>query len=337
MAAVSPVAPPAIGSHVDHSYYSANEYRQTLTDNSYRDDTDVNQQITSTRKPERVPRGPVTARLEFYEAPKDGSRPFNYVETPPEGVPQTNFGSVTADVQIRDIRTHESDFTLDRHAFEAISNVQSSVSKDDPIADDGLWSSTANEAIRTKYYPEVEELILGSIPGARKVVIFDHTLRRADPSASRKPVLHVHVDQTASSAIQRVKLHLPTEEADEIISAGTRVRLVNVWRPLNDGPVESFPLAVADAGSVRDQDLVAVQHRYPDRVGETAAVKYNPSQRWWYWSGMLPTDRLLLKCFDSDEAAASTGRAPHTAFEDPRSLPDATPRESIEVRTLVFG
>jgi hypothetical protein len=43
----------------------------------------------------------------------------------------------------------------------------------------------------------------------------------------------------------------------------------------------------------------------------------------------------LLKCYDS----ATDGRArfgPHTAFIDPTTPPDAAPRESIELRALVF-
>jgi hypothetical protein len=50
---------------------------------------------------------------------------------------------------------------------------------------------------------------------------------------------------------------------------------------------------------------------------------------------MQPDEALLLKCFDS----ATDGRArfaPHTAFEDPTTPADAPPRESIEIRTLVF-
>jgi hypothetical protein len=50
---------------------------------------------------------------------------------------------------------------------------------------------------------------------------------------------------------------------------------------------------------------------------------------------MMPEDVLLLKCYDS----ATDGRArfaPHTAFIDPTAPADAAPRESIEIRTLVF-
>ena len=109
-----------------------------------------------------------------------------------------------------------------------------------------------------------------------------------------------------------------------------------MWRPIN-GPVQSFPLAFADSGSVADEDLVGIEHRYPDRNGETAGVKFSERQEWWYWSGMGDGERLLLKCFDSDEVVGGRGRVPHSAFVDPRTPVGARGRESIEVRALVFG
>jgi hypothetical protein len=50
---------------------------------------------------------------------------------------------------------------------------------------------------------------------------------------------------------------------------------------------------------------------------------------------MLAEEALLLKCYDS----STDGRArfaPHTAFTDPGTPADAPPRESIEIRSLVF-
>lgn len=82
-----------------------------------------------------------------------------------------------------------------------------------------------------------------------------------------------------------------------------------------------------------DDALIGIEHRYPDRTGETAGVKATEGQRWWYWSGMEGGERLLLQCSDSEKGA----RVPHTAFVDPRSPEGARPRESIEVRALVFG
>ncbi|MCJ1371426.1 hypothetical protein MMC20_002641 [Loxospora ochrophaea] len=266
-----------------------------------------------------IPRGSVTVPLNYFTPPSDGSAPYNYVEQPPEGVPQRNYTDKFFPTTIHDIRGQESSFTLDNNAFATISNVPSS-EKD----------FTSDASIKQNYYPEVEKLLLERVPGANRVLLFDHTIRRAEPGAKRSPVNRVHIDQTSSSAIQRVHHHLP-DEAETLLQS--RYRIINVWRPLN-GPVQSFPLAFADSSTVPDEDIVGVEHRYPDRTGETAGVLPNEKQVWHYWSGIDNEDRILLECYDSRN---SKGRVPHSAFEDPRTPKGAKGRESIEVRALVFG
>lgn len=267
-----------------------------------------------------IPRGPVRSSLNFYKVPEDGSKPFNYVEKPPAGEPQRNFGEEVHEVEINDIRGRESDFYLDKDAFQAISGIPS---EEKDFTDD--------EHVKSVYYPEVEKLLLEHVPGAHKVTLFDHTIRRANPDAPRAPVTRVHVDQTARSTEWRVRLHDP-DEAEQLLQG--RYRIINVWRPIN-GPVQSFPLGFASADSVDDKDLIPVEHRYPHRTGETAAVRFNEGQKFFYWSGMQNDERLFLKCFDSQEGVGQ--RVPHTAFVDPRTPEGARPRESIEVRALVYG
>ena len=48
-----------------------------------------------------------------------------------------------------------------------------------------------------------------------------------------------------------------------------------------------------------------------------------------------PDEAILLKCYDSKDDGRARFTA-HTAFTDPTSPPEAAPRESIEVRALVF-
>lgn len=274
-----------------------------------------------------IPRGEVEVTLNYFDPPKDGSAPFNYVEKPPAGSPERNFTDFTTQVRLKDIRGHESSYNLDKDAFAVIQNVSESAEKE----------FTDDESIKTKYYPEVEKLILENVPGSNRVFFFDHTIRRATPNASRAPVTRTHIDQTAESAKIRVGHHLG-DEAEKLLQG--RYRIINVWRPLN-GPVASFPLAFASSASVENSDLVPIQHRYPDRTGQTAGVKYNPGQEWHYLSGMKNDERLLLECFDSEALKEGSkvqgGRVPHTAFVDPRTPEDAPGRESIEVRALVFG
>jgi len=258
--------------------------------------------------------------LNFFQDPADGAKPFNYVEPQPEGQPQRNFGINQVELELNDIRGREKDFYLDKDAFEVVQGV-SSEEKD--FVDD--------EHIKKVYYPEVEKLLLDNVPGAHKVTIFDHTIRRSNPDAPRAPVTRVHVDQTAISTAWRVKLH-NADDADELLKG--RYRIINVWRPIN-GPVQAHPLGFASADSVEDNDLVPVEHRYPHRTGETAGVRHNKSQKFYYLSGMQNDESLFLKCYDSKDGVGQ--RVPHTAFVDPRTPEGARGRESIEVRALVYG
>lgn len=277
-----------------------------------------------------IPRGDVTAALNFYSPPADGAAPFNYVEDPPEGQPQRNFGAEPHDVTIHDARGRESSFKLDNDAFAIIRGAAPSAETE--FVDD--------DSIKDKYYPELERMLLDHVPGSTKVVFFDHTIRRARPGADRAPVTRVHIDQTAASAALRVRRHLGADEAERLLRG--RYRIINVWRPLNETPVESFPLAFASSATLADEDVVPVEHRYRNGyTGQTAGIKYSPGQQWYYLSGMTGDERILLECFDSEAlkegSGVKGGRVAHTAFEDPRTRPDAPGRESIEVRALVFG
>ncbi len=192
-----------------------------------------------------------------------------------------------------------------------------------------------DELVRTVYYPEVEQL-LKAATGASRVVVFDHTLRLEDDAhrdalAVRGPVHAVHNDYTERSGPRRVHDLLDAEDAASFLAH--RFAIVNVWRSIG-APIETTPLAVADAQSIARESLLATDLVRPDRTGEIYQVAYRPDQRWFYFPNRRRDEALLLKCFDS----ATDGRArftAHTAFDNPAATDDALPRESIEVRTLI--
>ena len=103
----------------------------------------------------------------------------------------------------------------------------------------------------------------------------------------------------------------------------------------------SNPLAFCSSASVRNEDVFPVEHRYPERTGETAGVRWNERQKWCYVSGVKEDESILLECFDSeggkDTGTVRGGRAPHTAFGHSGEMERAKGRESIEVRALVFS
>lgn len=74
-------------------------------------------------------------------------------------------------------------------------------------------------------------------------------------SKPQGPARRVHIDQTKSGAEAFVKMILPSETASQILS-GPRWIILNAWRPIET--IRKDPLAVADATSVPDEDLVVL-------------------------------------------------------------------------------
>lgn len=110
----------------------------------------------------------------------DGNEaPYNYVESPPKGTPRTNIKDDVHPTVIHDARGREDTVGLDKTGFKFVRHVSS----EKEFLDE--------EAIKTKYYQEVEEL-LKKETGAKRVFIFDHTIRRnydANTPMSRGPVV----------------------------------------------------------------------------------------------------------------------------------------------------
>src|SRR5512132_2541647 len=130
--------------------------------------------------------------------------------------------------------------------------------------------------LESVYYPEVEQLIKNA-SGASRVVIFDHTLRSGDEAEReeklvREPVLSAHNDYTEWSGPNRVR-EVMGAEAEELLKR--RFAIIQVWRAIAQ-PIVSNPLAMADARSVAPEDLLVAERRYPNRIGQTYRLKYNP-------------------------------------------------------------
>ena len=191
------------------------------------------------------------------------------------------------------------------------------------------------ESVRAVYYPEVENLVK-RVTGAARVVAFDHNVRCAPMAKNREngadlPVKFAHNDYTERSGPQRVRDLLP-DEATSLLEE--RFAVINVWKPIR-GPVEETPLAACDAQTIRPDELIPTDLKYPGRTGEVYSLAFSSKHRWLYFSHMQANEAMLLKCYDS----ATDGRArftAHSAFVDPMSPADAPARESIEVRTLAF-
>jgi len=250
-------------------------------------------------------------------------KPVAYNYDPPPGVPARTGKSEERWVPIRDARPLVGQLSLDKEGFVLLRH-QTAVK-----------NFYDEDEITSVYYPECERVVKEAT-GAARVVAFDHIVRNVamaalEGSGIKIPAKRVHDDYTAWSAPQRVR-DLMGAEAEELLEL--RFAIINLWRPIR-GPVLESPLVLCDAQSLSDEDLIASDLKYPDRTGETYSITYNPGQRYYYFPKMQPDEPVLIRCFDSAPTGAARFSA-HTGFDDPTSPPDAPPRESLEVRTLVF-
>jgi len=269
--------------------------------------------------------------------------------------PGWSFKLIDKKRSVENLRGQEEKFSVDTSGFA----VYKSPAKETKFVDE--------KAIMEGYYKEVEQLLKEKLPGAKKVVIFDHTIRRRQANSPRQPVQQVHVDQTPGAAETRVRRHVPADEAERLLKG--RYQLINVWRPI-ENPATDFPLAVIDWRSTDPSDFVKVDLLYPKRQpeeddddrgkealpdssshtstegyeikGETFGVRPNENHRFFYYKDMTPEETMFIKCFDSNGEGLPRGVkglarcTPHTAFVDPETPDDAPGRQSIEVRCLVF-
>ncbi|TVY73383.1 Gibberellin cluster GA4 desaturase [Lachnellula suecica] len=260
---------------------------------------------------------------------------LNYWDDPCDGLPPTPIyigkGRITNErphrphnFTISDVSGDEQKYTLDSHGFQYC--CQKSTETD--FVDD--------KKIEAEYYPECEKL-LKDVTGASRIHIFNHKVRRGPTHwhhlglknlANRGPVTKTHVDQSYDGAEKRLRWELP-DEANELVKK--RYQIINIWRPIKK--ILKDPIAVADANTVPDRDLVAAVMVENDFPGEQWVVRQNPGHKWYFKHQLSPEEVLLIKCFDSDTTVAR--RALHSAFED-QAYQNEESRQSIEVRCLVF-
>jgi hypothetical protein len=253
----------------------------------------------------------------------DGAEVFTYTGGPGSTEVRSGGNPDPHKVVMHNGRPYIGKFTLDGDGFRFVHH------------DTKVKDFFDADEIKRVYYPEMEALVKAE-SGAKRVVVFDHTIRTADQAFReqhklRETVQRAHNDYTEWSGPQRVRDILP-DEAEDLLKR--RFAIIQVWRPIRY-PVENHPLAIADARTVSPADFVLSERRYPNRVGQTYAIAYNPAHKWYWFPRQARDEALVFKVYDSEKDGRARWTA-HTAFDDPTAPANARPRESIEIRTLAF-
>ena len=268
---------------------------------------------------------PTSVRATMQYTVDNGVAPDYYFFEPEAGVKLNPPGTDPREVEIHNAWPRVAELSADREGFE----LHDFEARFDQFDDDA--------SIHASFYPQVVDYVKRH-SGARRVVVFDHTIRKrlpadlkAQTTVQRPAVMLVHSDYTPASGPQRVRDIVP-QDAEDLLTR--RVAFYNVWKPLYRR-VEELPLAMIDAQTQDAEDLLRMDLKYRERTGEIYVMRHSPRHRWHYFPQMEASQALMLKTYDSE----TDGRARfmgHSAFEDPTTAPDAPKRESIEVRTMAI-
>lgn len=244
---------------------------------------------------------------------------------------------------IHDVRGHEEQFTLEENGFRYLHYPTK------------VRDFNSKEQIETDYLRECERLLKREVRDVDEVVFFDARRRssaekgsRGEDGLSTNPFARqVHVDELERSITTRIRSQ--TELKADFLLRG-RVRVINIWRPLCH-PVHDCPLALTDTvgSALTVRDVIECDRvrrdtmKYWDTMG---VVKYRDGYSWYYMSEQTPDEPVMFMGYDSactqrvarqEDVDGNPGFCFHTAFDAPGPFPEGwQPRESIEVRALVF-
>ncbi|KAK5725423.1 hypothetical protein LTR15_003609 [Elasticomyces elasticus] len=247
-----------------------------------------------------------------------------------------DFESSPEPQRIRDVRGREEEFDIDVHGFQYFKHKSQLTARE-------MFNK---KSIKEVYLPEVAKLLQERLQGADHVILFDWRLRHAEmnPHAGRQmdysdelqrvgPTPRAHIasaDQTDAGVMRRLERHVG---GDVWKLLKGRLRMINVWRPIY-GPVEDCPLAVCDGRTYPREGIVGIDMHKPGFLGQSAGVQYRDGMEWYYMSRQMDDEPVVFKNFDSEESV--TPYSVHTAFTHSKVPENALPRQSVEVRAIVF-
>ena len=127
-----------------------------------------------------------------------------------------------------------------------------------------------------------------------------------------------------------------------------------MWRPLVD-VVETDPLVCCDTRTVEESDLDRVQKILDDSTEESMYLKRQERHQWYWMNAQTRNDVLVMTIWDSKtpdkkssklthsplhlnlHLTSALASVPHCAMVLPEHVPNAKPRESIELRFVIWN
>ncbi len=267
---------------------------------------------------------PVTSKLQFIK--KQKTKPYYESSAITGLVPKLHFKLEKKEVNILSVRNIKKG-KLDKNGYE----LHKTTTKYDEFNIIKNLNSYKNELIK----------FLNKRFNYQHIFIFDLTIRSNRKKGAynldgqRLPADRAHVDYTLKSGPYRAKEIIGSKLFTESLNEKKRIIQLNAWRPLCN-EVKSSPLTFADPSTVQQNDLIATDQIFPNRIGEIYHIAYNKKQKWYWVPNMKKNEILLLKGWDSSDSHKIIKFTPHTSFNLKEQNIKKNPRTSIEARVFLI-
>ncbi|WMY11044.1 CmcJ/NvfI family oxidoreductase [Paraburkholderia phenoliruptrix] len=253
-------------------------------------------------------------------------------DTPEVPLPNQPVGA-GHDIKVFDARPLIGELSLDREGFSLVEHETSVADIRDP------------EILRTVYLEEMIPFIQKQF-NASWVVARRHgmyvrsssvvTAEGGRGAGIRGTAGMAHIDYSAVAAPMAAGAECQLQGIP--IRSYSRLMVIQAWRAFSPPP-QDVPLGLCDGSTLADSDIVWRKHiannrNEPGSTFITGFARYNPAQRWYYFSQMQPNELILFKGYDSEASCNST--PPHTGIQNLDAGPNANVRESVEARFFVY-
>ena len=241
--------------------------------------------------------------------------------------PRTNLVLEKHDVRLFDARPIVDELSLDREGFTLAPHRS------------GLSEASDLKVVAEDYLESVGAL-LKQMSGADLVIaqgkgLLKRHAERANIAGAIGPSRWAHMDYTEYAANKWVGWI--EDWQDRQLRQYPRFAIYQTWRCVSPPPQDNT-LVLCDASTIKAEECitfdacVAKPYDEPGNQFESQLCKYDPGQRWYYFSDLTPDELIVFKGFDSDPARYA--QPPHNSADLPDA--DAAPRVSVEARFFAF-
>jgi hypothetical protein len=242
---------------------------------------------------------------------------------------RTNLVLEKHDVRIADARPIRDQFSLDRQGFVLLDH-EAGLDQDSDLS------------IEAPEYLASVGALLKQVSGADLVLpqgkgLLKRYAERAGVEGAIGPSRWAHMDYTHYAAHKWVEWMEGWEGRE--LRQYPRFVIFQTWRCLSPPPQDNT-LVLCDSSSIRAEDCItfdaclAKPYDAPGNQFESQLCPYDPGQRWYFFSNLMPNELIVWKAFDSDPARDA--QPLHNSADIP-GLPDGSaPRVSVEARFFAF-